>query len=309
MTFTRTHAVLALVGAAVVSAAFADAPVGSTIVASQGGVSITLDDLDAFAAGIPDDKRIGFFDSPTRIQSILVQLLAQKQMAADARNIGLDKDPMVQHRLELAEDETLAKARAQKFRADIKLPDFSQLAQEEFIAHKEKYLIKGRVDVKHVLIDLRSRSDEEAKKLAETVRSEAVAHPDQFDALIEKYSEDTSKTQNHGLMTGATDGKYVAEFAKAAAALTKKGEISPVVKTDFGYHVLMLVDRTQDRKPAFADIREQVIAKLRNDYIEAQVKDYGDQIRNRPVDANADLVGSLRSRYGTAPSVTPAPAK
>lgn len=305
MTFPRIPSALLLAAAFASTVALADAPVGSTIVASQGGVSITLDDLDAFAAGIPDDKRAGFFNSPTRIENIIVQLLTQKQLAIDARTIGLDKDPMVQRRVALSDEEVLSKARMQKFRADLKLPDFSQLAQEEFIAHKEKYLIKGRVDVKHVLIDLRTRSDEEAKKLAETVRAEAVAHPDQFDALIEKYSEDTSKTQNHGLMTGATDGKYVTEFATAAGALTKKGEISPIVKTDFGYHVLQLVERTADKKPTFAEIKDRIIASLRSDYIDKQVKAFGDEIRNRPLDANPELVASLRNRYAGSADATP----
>ena len=304
MMFPRFSSVLLSVAAIASSAAFADAPVGSTIVATQGGVSITLEDLDAFAAGIPDDKRAGFFNSPSRIESILVQLLAQKQMAADARAIGLEKDPLVQRRIELATDEALSKARMQKFRADMNLPNFDQLAQEEFIAHKNEYVIKGRVDVKHVLIALKTRSEDEAKKLAETVHSQAAAHPENFDALVEQYSEDPSKTQNNGLMIDAADKKYVPEFSAAAAALKKKDEISPIVKTDFGYHVLKLVDRTTDKKPTFAEVKDQIVAKLRSDYVDKQVKAYGDEIRNRKLDANADLVGSLRSRYGAAEPAT-----
>lgn len=304
MTHSRTFLAFMLAAVFASSAAIADAPVGSTVVASQGGVSVTLEDLDAFAAGIPDDKRAGFFDSPTRTENILSQLLVQKQLAQEARAEGMDKDPLVQRRMELASDEALSKARMQKLRADLVIPDFTQLAKEQFIGHKADYLIKGHVDVKHVLIALKTRSEDEAKKLAETVRAEAAAHPDQFDALVEKYSEDPSKDQNHGLMVDAGNDKYVREFSSAAAALTKKGEISPIVKTDFGYHVLMLVERTQDKKPAFDDVKEQIVAKLRSEYIDKQVKGHGDELRNRPLDANAELIASLRARYGTVGAAT-----
>jgi peptidyl-prolyl cis-trans isomerase C len=281
----------------------------STVVASQGGVSITLDDIDAFAAGIPDERRAGFFNSPSRIENLLSQLLVQKQLAAEARAIGLDKDAKVQRQIALATEDALSKARMLKFRDELKIPDFNQLAQEEFIAHKETYIEHGRIDVKHVLIGTKTRSDADAKALAETVLKEATAHPDQFDALIEKYSDDPSKMQNHGVMADAGDKKYVREFSAAANALKKPGELSPLVKTDFGYHVLQLIARTPDRKPAFAEVKDQIVAKLRSDYVEKQLKAHGDELRNRPLDANAELVGSLRGRYGVATEAEPTPAK
>jgi len=306
MTLKRITAAL-LAGALATSVAIADTPVvGSTVVASQGGVSITLEDLDAFAAGIPDDKRAGFFDSPTRIENIITQLLVQRQLAREARELGLEKDPQVERRIELATEEALSKARMQKFKADLVIPDFSQLAQEQFIGRKKDYIIKGRVDVKHVLIALKTRDEDQAKALADTVHAEAVAHPEKFDELIEKYSEDTSKTQNHGLMIDAADKRYVTPFAEAAAALTKKGEISPIVKTDFGYHVLQLVERTPDRQPTFAEVKDQIVAQLRNDYIEKEVKGHGDELRNQRLDANPELIASLRSRYASANRETPA---
>jgi len=291
---------LLAVTAALPVAAAEPSPTPSTVVASQGGASITLDDIDAFAAGIPDDKRAGFFNSPMRIESIISQLLVQKQLAAEARALGLDKDAKVQRQIQLAEDDALSKARMLKFRADIKLPDFNQLAQEEFIAHKENYIVRGRVDVKHILINTKTRSESEAKALAETVLKEATAHPDQFDALVEKYSEDPSKGANHGLMMDAGDKKYVHEFSTAASALKKPGELSPLVKTDFGFHIIKLVERTPDKKPAFAEVKDQIVAKLRSDYIDKQLKTHGDTLRNQPMDANPELVGSLRDRYGAA---------
>ena len=273
----------------------------STIVASQGGVSVTLDELDAFAAGIPESQRGGFFNSPERIQALVTSLLLKKQLATEARAHGLDKDPVVRKQLLMAEDEALSKARMRQFQADLKLPDFEQLAQEEFIAHKEKYIVRGGVDAQHVLIGTKERSEAEARSIAEMVLAEAKAHPDQFDALVEKYSDDPSKASNLGIMKNADDDKtYLSAFAQAAAALKNPGDLSPIVKTSYGFHILKLIRRTTDVTPKFADVKDTIVAKLRSDYIDKQIAGHTDTLRNQPVDANAELVASLRTRYGAS---------
>lgn len=285
----------------------------STVIASQGGVSITLGELDAYAASrIPEKDRAGFFNSPQRIEMLITNQLVQKQMAAEARKAGLQNDPVVKSQIELAADETLSKARLERLRKEIKVPDFSALAKEDYAAHKEKYKLAGRFDVKHILITTKNRSDAEAKALAETVEKEAKANPEQFDALVEKYSEDPSKTANLGLMTQVGSGRYVPEFTNAAKALKNPGDVSPVVKTEFGYHVLKLIARTADQQRSFADVREEIISRMSNDYVEKQMKNYVDQLRSQKMDANPDVVASLRDRYvkqppsdGAAPAKTP----
>ncbi len=280
----------------------------STVVAKQGSASVTLEDIDAFAARMPEGERPGFFNSPTRIQNVIQTMLLQKELADEARAAGLDKDPAVKRQLTMAETEELSKVRMQYFRAGLKIPDFNELAQEEFIAHKDKYITRGKRVVKHILISTKTRSDADAKALAETVDKEAKAHPDQFDALVDKYSDDPGKSTNHGELSNAGDpSRYVEEFAKAAAALKQPGEISLPVKTTFGFHIIKLIESTPDTVPTFAQAKAGIVKQLRNDYIDKQVRNHGDELRNLPLDANADLVASLRTRYGK-PEAAPAAA-
>lgn len=286
---------IALFAAALTKAA--ESP--STVVAKQGKAIVTLADIDAFADGIPKEQRPGFFNDPTRIENLIGALLLKKQLAAEARETGLDRDPAVQGQIALATDDALSKARTQRFKAELKIPNFDELAKEDYIGHKEKYVVPGKLDVKHVLISTKTRSSEEAKALAATVEKEARAHPDQFDALVEKYSEDPSKEANKGLMQEAGSNRYMPAFSEAARALKKAGDISPVIETKYGFHVLKLVERTPDKQQTFADVREKIVERLRNEYVDKTVRAHTDGLRNQPIDATPELVASLRSRYGT----------
>ncbi len=270
----------------------------STVIASRGGATVTISDIDAFAQKIPEDKRPGYFNSPKRIESTIDNILLAKQLSSEARSAGLDKQPLVQLQIEAATNEALSAARMQQYERDLKVPDMTALAQEEFIAHKEKYVQKGEFVVEHILITTASRSDDEARKLAETIAQKAKADPAQFESLVEQYSDDQSKVTNHGKVEDAGNSKlYDAAFVDAVKKLDKPNEISPVVKSAFGYHVIKLIVRTPDVVPSFAEVKDRILAELKRNYIEKSVRGHTDDLRNMPMDTNADLLNSLRSRF------------
>jgi len=255
------------------------------IVARQGGVEVSLQDVDAYAQKIPEADRPAFFDSPKRIESMITSMLLAKQLAVEARAQNLEAEPDVKVQIEQATDDVLARAAMVHYRKTLKLPDFDTLAQEYYLSHKDQFVAHGVVNVKHVLVGTKDRSDEEAKARIDEVAATAHAHPDQFDALVEKYSDDPSKESNHGLIEDAASDKTVAPFSHAAAALKKPGELSPVVKTDFGYHVLKLVSRTPDKQRSFADVHQELVEKLRREYIENQATTHTGELRGKPLDA------------------------
>jgi len=271
---------------------------GHAVVASQGGARVTLADIDAVVQRIPEAERAHFVDSPKRIETLITNLLLQGQLAAAARTQGLDKDPDVLRAKDGATPEVLAKAELARFKSAIVEPDFNELAQEEYIAHKDKYAVPGILDVKHVLISTNSRSDAEAKQLADQVEADAHKDSAQFDALIEKYSDDPGKGTDKGMVQHADNKGYDGAFTEAAKALAKPGDISPVIKTQFGYHVLQLVAKAPAQQKSFEQVREGIVTRLRQEYVEKLVKEHVDVLRNKPIDADDKLVASLRTRYG-----------
>ncbi len=278
------------------------------VVATQNGQQVTLQDIDAFATKIPENDRVGFFDSPKRIESAIRSLLLQKQLAAEARAAKLDQDAAVQNQVRMAVDDTLASADLAHVRNSLKLPDFTQLAQEYYTTHKDEFEIPGAIEVKHILVSNKDRSDDAAKARIGEVAAAVHAHPEQFDALVEQYSDDPSKEKNHGLIANAGGPRMARPFADAAKKLEKPGQISPVVKTSFGYHVLLLVSREPSTQKSFADAREELITKLRNDHIANAVEQHTGDLRGKPLDASPDLVASLRTRYLKPGEILPSEA-
>lgn len=278
----------------------AEAKPEEQILIIQGEVKLTMADVDAYVARIPPGDRAGFMAKPDRIQTMLRNMLLDRQLAAEARKLGLDKDPLVQRQIGLATDSTLGRVRSQKLLESLKVPDFSAQAEEEYLASKSKYSVPARVDVKHILIGDKTRTPEEAVALAQDTLAKVTKNPAEFDALVESLSDDQSKKDNHGLIENATSSQLVRPFAEAAGKLAKPGDLSPVVKTTFGYHIIRAERITPAKPRPYEQVRENIIATLTKEWTEKQMRGHIDELRNMRSEENAELLMSLRDRYRIA---------
>lgn len=106
---------------------------------------------------------------------------------------------------------------------------------------------KKEVEVSHILIaysgamraaETVTRTQEEAKALAEEVATKAQEGED-FASLARQYSDDASNSQSGGvLQVPAGQGTYVEGFENAALGLEEVGQVSDIVETPFGYHII-----------------------------------------------------------------------
>lgn len=294
-----------LTGAPVLASAV-DAPaVSSTaapatqVVVRQGDASVTLADVDAYAATMPDDLRAGIFYSEERIEKVLNQMLLTRQLADEARTSGLTDDPLVKTELELAVNQALAAAQRRALRKEFeqKVPDQSALAHERYIADPKSFAVSKEVDVRHILISTNQRSDAEAKALAEKLLAELRAKPDDFVKDVKKYSDDPSKTRNHGLIRGANSDRLAVPFRDASAALTHAGEIVGPVKTSYGYHIIKAVKVVPAHQRSFAEVKPELVQKLRDRWVDQQMAEHLGKLRGKDIQVNDKLVRSLLQRY------------
>lgn len=102
----------------------------------------------------------------------------------------------------------------------------------------------------------------EAEKKAKQVKAE-LAKGAKFEDLVKKYSEDAYTKDSDGVLEKFGIGAYVPEFEKAAFALKKPGDVSDIIKTDYGYHIIKLIEK-YPVKP-FDSIRTELKARVDRD--------------------------------------------
>ena len=118
----------------------------------------------------------------------------------------------------------------------------------------------------HILIsaskDMPSAEREKAKAQAQDVLDKIKAKPDSFAQLATKFSQDPGSAAKGGDLDFFARGAMVKPFEESAFAL-KKGEISGLVESDFGYHIIRLTDIKTPAAPSFESLREKLEAELK----------------------------------------------
>ncbi|KGJ93170.1 SurA N-terminal domain-containing protein [Colwellia psychrerythraea] len=128
------------------------------------------------------------------------------------------------------------------------------------------YIEAAQRRISHILIEFSDgdTDDETAKTQAQAVLSRLEQGED-FAVLAKEVSNDTFSGENGGDLEWLEPGVMEESFDEAALALTKVGDISPLVKTSFGYHVLKLTDYKEEVVQDLADIQADLRIKLSND--------------------------------------------
>lgn len=137
--------------------------------------------------------------------------------------------------------------------------------------------LDGFVKASHILIrppytadpEERKAKDEEAKTKIESIAAEIKAGLD-FGEAAKKYSDDAANKDKGGDLGFFGKNTMAAEFEKAAFDL-KTGEISDIVKTSYGYH---LIKKTKTGKEATGDERKELMEKVTNEQLGAKWQDW-----------------------------------
>ncbi len=270
----------------------------SPVVATVGGEKITEADIESFLSQIPEQARARYA-SPEGKKEFVTSLTEIKVMAIEAKKKGLDKNPDVKRKIDFMSDQLLARDLAESSFEQIKVSD------EEISAfyneNKEKFTRGPRAKLRHILVP----SEAEAKSILARLKK-----GEDFSKLAGEKSKCPSSKQG-GDLDWATQGMMVPEFEKAAFAL-KKGQMSEVVKTSFGYHIIMCDDVDAGGQIAMADARNDIERQIRNTKGEETVKALIEQAKKAtPVTINEGYFQSTEPEMpipgAGMPQVVPAP--
>lgn len=290
-----------LVLAMIIGAAAANAFAQEEVLVERGDAKLTLAELDGRMQRFPYQERPLFARKPENMARLMDQLLLNKQLAAEAKTMGLDRDPKVRMDMQLAMEEVLALHRLNELANPETMPDLEQLVREQYQANRSKYRILESREVSHVLISNEGRDAAEAKRMAEQIASQARAPGADFAELVESHSDDPGKVSNKGRYTVSKEGEYAPAFEAAARALKAPGDVSDPVETDFGYHVIRLESITPAREQTFEEVRLGLLAEAKREYYKRVRSDHTDALKRQTEQGNEALLRTLPARYGGRP--------
>jgi peptidyl-prolyl cis-trans isomerase D len=159
----------------------------------------------------------------------------------------------------------------------------------------------------HILISVNAAApqaeQDAAKAKAEQLLQQARQNPAKFAELAKNNSQDPGSAANGGDLGFFGRGMMVKPFDDAAFAL-KVGEISELVKSDFGYHIIKLVSVKPSKIVPFDDAREGIVKKLRQQKAADMFAEMAEKFSNAVYEQSdtlkpaADLVGAKIERSG-----------
>ncbi|MFY0664028.1 MAG: SurA N-terminal domain-containing protein [Natronospirillum sp.] len=140
--------------------------------------------------------------------------------------------------------------------------------EAEILAAYEAYVAVessgAEKQIAHILITTDNRSAADARELAQEIA--ARVDEEDFAALAQEYSEDPGSADFGGDLGYFMSGVFDPEFEQAVAALSNAGDVSAPVRTEFGYHLIKLLDVATSDVPTL----EEMTAELRSELITRQ---------------------------------------
>ena len=184
---------------------------------------------------------------------------------------------------------------ADAIRAKTTVPEASiARAYNEGIA---QYTSPEQLRASHILLKTGGKDDAAVKLKAEGILKQAKGGAD-FAELAVKYSEDEGTAKNGGDLDYFGKGKMVPEFDQVAFTM-EPGQTSDLVKTQFGYHIIRLVDKKPAKVSTLAEVRQQILDRLAYETARAQAADLAETI-SKDVSKPSDL-----DKAGSAHGLTP----
>jgi peptidyl-prolyl cis-trans isomerase D len=144
--------------------------------------------------------------------------------------------------------------------------------------HIQQYRLPNRVHASHILFKTIGKTDaevDEIRKKAEDVLKKA-QHGGKFEELAKQYSEDTTKDKG-GDLGWILQGQTVPEFEKAAFSLAP-GSISDLVHTQYGLHIIKVIEHENARTQSFEEVRASVLPTLTDEKTERLATEQANEI-------------------------------
>lgn len=212
------------------------------VVAQIGGEKIMLEDVNRMINDIPKQYQAAAL---THKDMFLESIINQKMLYKEAVSQGIDKDANVLKEIEnTTRDILIREYLKREIEGKVKVTEEDLKVYYE--GNKDKFIEPEKVKVSHILVD----SEADAKDILAKIQAGA-----DFGALAKEKSKCPSKEKGGDLGLLAK-GQTVPEFEGVAFSLSP-GQVSDVVKTQFGYHIIKVIEKEPAKERSFEEVKDE----------------------------------------------------
>ena len=267
------------------------------VVATYEGHTLTTDEVMKQIEQMAPPART-YLSNPERKRSFVENMIMNELIYDEGKHLGYDKDPDVERQVDNLHKRLVVQKVMAKYQTPPVISDDD--IRKYYDDHPDLYSTT-QIRASHILV-----KDEETAK---QILAEVKAHPEKFGDLAREKSTDTVTAQKGGDLGMFGQGRMVPDFERVAFSL-KAGEISEVVKTQYGYHVILVTERKEGERRPFDQVKEQIRSTLKNKLLQDRVRDHFDTLkREAGVKIDDDALVRLNPSAGLAaqPSRNPLP--
>lgn len=216
----------------------------AAVAATVNGTSISESRVDKL---LKQSAAQGQPNKPELRKVIIDQLSMQLLVSQEAIKKGIDKRPEISDQLDLTRQSILANAFAEDYLKNSPVSDDMLKAEYEKVKAR---MTGNEYKARHILVE----KEADAKNIIAKLRK----NPKAFESLAKEKSKDTGSKANGGDLGWFDPRAMVPEFGDAVAKLTKGQFTEEPVKSQFGYHVILLEDSRPKMIPPFDQVKPQL---------------------------------------------------
>jgi len=233
------------------------------VLAVAAGYEITEKDLNAIIARYPQEKRAAFQNDQAKKQ-LVEQLISFELMNKFGKEMKLDETQEYKDAIKSISKEVITSMAINKILADVTVTD--EEVKKYYDENKGAFENPATVSARHILV----ATEEEAKSIKEEIENGTTSFAD----AAMKHSTCPSKQQG-GALGEFSRGMMVPEFEEAAFN-AEIGVVTEPVKTQFGYHLIIVDSKKEASTKNFEEVKDGVLHKLLQ---ERQHKKYDEMLK------------------------------
>jgi peptidyl-prolyl cis-trans isomerase C len=250
------------------------AQMGRPATPSAGFYRNVLTELIAITLLQQDAKAQGMTASPQEVQS---QIDARKKAFPNeaAFKVALAQAGITEDALRQQASDQISVQKYVQTKLTPSAPVSEQEARGFYEKNKQQIQQPERRHLRHILVQVDAKAappvKEKARQKAEGLFKRLQSGED-FAKLARENSDDAGSKPGGGDLGWIVQGQTVAPFDKAAFALTKPNEMSPVVESPFGFHIIQLLERQQPETVPYEQVKDRISAMLKQQQAQKQVE-------------------------------------